>query len=422
MTITTETTSRTTFEIGDRVRLVSSEHLVASPGAYGVITDIETSGNYAFDFVRVEWDRFTNDLHRNQMNGYYTASKFERVEAVTIMDEAGYYALPAGVKLLDKDGDYLVLREDGTAALTCVYSDGEMENTGLLDPDEATNYLPMAVLNPEILGDFATADPYFELFPDEEPLAEWEKELLGESVAADWSDPIVHTAFEAGDKVRVSDNPKCITAVDREGQVTDRYAGKVGVVLKDDSDIFKLGNYVVKVEDPYFNTQFIAPEHLTLVREPAFEIGARLKVIGNDATNPAGEHHFEIGDVVNVVDGTGYSDIYDPADIVAVRTTVLRFGSYHTQWIKASDLTDTFPEYEDFGFEVGQEFTGTEVMDELPQGAVVYLTDTRVSPSIKAGNGNWYYSPTQGHEGVRQDSLRDLLSDNYYTAVIAYLP
>lgn len=393
MTIITE---EITLKAGDRLRFLGSRVVTnAKPGAYATVT---ATGE---EYVGVAWDHFANDLAGDQRDGNYFPFDFEKVETITVSDYDGFRALPAGARFRDIDGDLHVVNEFGG---TDWHTPAGEHISRFNYPDE---YLPFEILNPEILGEFT------ELAPEEEPLAEWELELL------DWDEPVVYTVFEKGDKVRISDDPKCITAVDREGRVTDRYAGKEGVILGDDSDIFKLGNYVVKVEDDYFNTQFIAPEHLTLVPEPKlppFAPGTRVKVIGNDPTNPAGLHSFTVGEVVTAQDPRG---AYDSNEIVFVTRERWTLGECWGQWIKATDLTDVFPEYEVFGFEVGQEFNDPTLLDELPVGTVIYGTWDPADPSVKAHDGRWYHSPLES--GMYVDVIASCIGGRD-TAVIAYLP
>lgn len=118
-----------------------------------------------------------DSVETEELAEYYLPARIVSLpNQITVEDIEGLMALPIGTKLLDDDGDLLVMRKRPNGDLGVVANIyGDDEEAGPYGIGYAA--LPAVVLNPEILGEFVTSEPI------EEELAEWEKELLRPSLA-----------------------------------------------------------------------------------------------------------------------------------------------------------------------------------------------------------------------------------------------
>jgi hypothetical protein len=270
-----------------------------------------------------------------------TITQIDTENVITVEDAEGANALPAGTVLIESDGAPVTVLANGS--FTGLSADLIDESYEGFTAEEI--FYPATVQNPEVLGEFVDAEvrhpligqtvkmlapigcfkegdlvqvvehhddkeypflvttdsiehwrvpvresefaPLVEETPEEEPLAEWEKELLGLTTTETFdftfeqaegfeefyklmfgdADPTTDTLFQVGDEVRIAPNA---CARDEDGQmvlVNEAVRDKTGVVqeVRVWPGVSGLHYLVGQVDDaPEWLSQWIVEEHLAV--------------------------------------------------------------------------------------------------------------------------------------------------------------
>jgi hypothetical protein len=143
---------------------------------------------------------------------------------------------------------------------------------------------------------------------------------------------------------------------------------------------------------------------------PSFEVGDRVVIVGNTDEY----HYLAVG-----TEGTVLS--YDAEDDEYMVEGVDFDGYGETQWVDPSDLkpAPVYAEYEDFGFEAGQEIGSVDVLEDLPVGTVLYYDTDRDDPIAKTYAG--FFSFCDDGSSYKE-SIEGWVEDDDYAVMIAYVP
>jgi hypothetical protein len=187
----------------------------------------------------------------------------------------------------------------------------------------------------------------------------------------------------------------------------DKWSGTVIEVL--DADTF--GDFRIVFDCETIPT---AQNHLAMnlhaLPAPTFEVGDRVVIVGNTDEY----HYLAVG-----TEGTVLS--YDAEDDEYMVEGIDFDGYGETQWVDPSDLklAPVYAEYEDFGFEAGQEIGSVDVLEDLPVGTVLYVQDDEDDPMTKAPNGKFYSLYYDG-DGCEEDVADEI--ESRWPVIIGYVP
>jgi hypothetical protein len=184
MTVTTENTTQVTLdtEDGTIIRLIDGSQTHADEGALGVVD--RTLGTDQTCYLPVTWLKGHEKDGMSQMNGGYSPETFEvcefqvgdRVRVINSQFEFGHEGVIASIPATN--GDDCIVAVDFPCTMSLSYLFDRLEKVTIVDPLKALRDGLMRAFGqpvPDEPEDDCCASYYED---DEEPLAEWEKELL----------------------------------------------------------------------------------------------------------------------------------------------------------------------------------------------------------------------------------------------------
>jgi hypothetical protein len=423
MTMTTENTTQTvTLDTpsGTVVRLINGDYTLAPAGALAVVDrSLDTdSGRY----LPVSWLKGHSVNGMSQMDGGYEPETFEvcefqvgdRVRVVGTVFEKGFEGVIDSIPATNVD-DCTVKVDTGSTA-TLSYTFDVLEK--IEDPFDAYEDEPLAEWEKELLGyvepeadllqpgDIGVIDlPANRLLGDEMDMSEWNGlrfvvegkntydyvlsngsiDTRPDEYDCDFHFPLGQVRrFEARD-FRVGD-------LVESAQFGEDGEPAKAVVTRLDGEFG--GDIEVNWTEGLSTLVAYGPigarrAYLTLTgvqvepkAEPKFAVGDTVLVSGNTVSG----HYLRVGSQakvakVNLIEDGDHAGDYE----FVVDGIEDRDGTPLTQYLITPDLT----EVADFTFEAGQEIGSSDVLADLPMGTVLVVNEDVESPVVKLGSGSF---------------------------------
>lgn len=444
MTITAENTTQTVTldtQDGTVLRLIDGNQTLANEGALAVVD--RTLDTDQSRFLPVSWLKGHELNGMSQMNGGYDPETFEvcefqigdRVRVTGSQYEFGYEGVIESMPATNGDDCIVAIDFPHTARLSYL-----LDRLVKVDrPD------PLKEMRDGLMRAFGfDPEPVVEDDePEEEPLAEWEKELLyGPRFSVD-DVLVLNPSGEraeshghwSGLRVTVKRDDEGSTSIfvkplderpdgyglspffwEREDfrpfDVADFRVGDIvegrNLVHGDEGEV-PTGT-VTRLEGD-FGGEFeinwtsgpaclVNSGPLGYSRKPATLVGVAPKpeaefAVGDTVTvagNAVSGHYLRIGSQAEV-EAVTYIEDGPNAGKYEYRVGGIEDyeGTPLTQFLVSDDVAVYVPEpeFEDFTFEAGQEIASSDVLDDLPMGTVVIVNGDEASPSIKLGSNEF---------------------------------
>jgi hypothetical protein len=457
---TTETVTLSTQD-GTVVRLINGDYTLAPAGALAVVDRSRDTDQSRF--LPISWlkGHVVNDMA--QMDGGYDPETFEvcefqvgdRVRVVGTIFENGFEGVIESIPAVNSDDCTVAVDTGSTATLT--YGFDVLEKIEVEDDCCASYY------------------------EDDEPLAEWEKELLGYSTPdalqpGDIAVIVVEDSRKQGDEMDMSewDGLRFVVESSNDwdyvlvnGSIDtrpDKYDSDFhwpkGQVRRFEAKDFRVGDLVESIQfgengepakavvtrlDGEFGGDIEVNWTEGLSTLVAYgPIGARRFHLTLTGVAPAAEPEFAVGDTVTVTGNTVSGHYLRVGTTATVEATKLikdgdHAGKFEFQVIGQQDddrtaltqflLVDDLEGVSDFTFEAGQEIGSSDVLADLPMGTVLVVNEDVESPVVKLGSGsfgrlNRWNSGSHRTAPIAyfEDDMVAQAADGGGTLVIGYVP